>query len=322
MPIETDFKYKVTTEQRTLLRANTGASQDLLGLLRGFIGERDQLSWKGSGFNMIWRPNFGNTSGDKVFFLELNLTDETLDFKDVSGETGIPNRGSLQSDIFLGGMTYLQTVNDSFDNGGLHIEPGLWVHVPKTENPDEPATIARMGSIPHGTTINLQGTAFSAQSPAFDAASITPFVIGDPGELVHFDEEILAIPSTSRTDLARVPGLTQEQLTNPNLFLSQALAGVTVKRTSVFQLTSQADANTVPDVGGGTANIAFLVGKGTPPTGGSNADVPTVTTTFWIEDCTDKDGNNFVQLQYTQLVLLNFDGLSWPHVTVGTLRPQ
>ncbi len=26
------------------------------------------------------------------------------------------------------------------------------------------------------------------------------------------------------------------------------------------------------------------------------------------------------QLQYTQTVLLNFNGLSWPHVTVGTLR--
>ena len=26
------------------------------------------------------------------------------------------------------------------------------------------------------------------------------------------------------------------------------------------------------------------------------------------------------QLQYTQTVLLNFNGISWPHVTVGTLH--
>jgi hypothetical protein len=28
----------------------------------------------------------------------------------------------------------------------------------------------------------------------------------------------------------------------------------------------------------------------------------------------------FLQLQYTQTVLLNFLGLSWPHVSVATLR--
>ena len=30
-------------------------------------------------------------------------------------------------------------------------------------------------------------------------------------------------------------------------------------------------------------------------------------------------GASFLQLQYSQSVLLNFNGLSWPHVTVGTL---
>ena len=32
------------------------------------------------------------------------------------------------------------------------------------------------------------------------------------------------------------------------------------------------------------------------------------------------DGPDFHQLQYTQTVLLNFDGLSWPHITVANLR--
>ena len=30
--------------------------------------------------------------------------------------------------------------------------------------------------------------------------------------------------------------------------------------------------------------------------------------------------DDFFQLQYTQRVLLNFNGLSWPHITVATLR--
>ena len=29
---------------------------------------------------------------------------------------------------------------------------------------------------------------------------------------------------------------------------------------------------------------------------------------------------SFAQMQYTQRVLLHFDGASWPHITVATLR--
>ena len=35
-------------------------------------------------------------------------------------------------------------------------EPGIWAHVPPTTNPNEPSTVVRMGSIPHGTVILAQ----------------------------------------------------------------------------------------------------------------------------------------------------------------------
>jgi hypothetical protein len=116
---------------------------------------------------MIWRPNHGGQSGPNDFFLELNFTDETLEFTDITppGSDGIANRGFLQHDIPLGAVAYLQTIKDSFDGSGQHFEPGVWTNVPATTNPNEPATIVRMGSIPHGTTINLQGRAFSAPNP-------------------------------------------------------------------------------------------------------------------------------------------------------------
>jgi hypothetical protein len=41
---------------------------------------------------------------------------------------------------------------------------------------------------------------------------------------------------------------------------------------------------------------------------------------FWIETVEDPGRPPFHQLQYTQTVLLNFNGLSWPHVSVATLR--
>ena len=36
--------------------------------------------------------------------------------------------------------------------------------------------------------------------------------------------------------------------------------------------------------------------------------------------CVGVLGDDLLQLQYTQTVLLNFKGLSWPHVTVATLH--
>ena len=203
---------------------------------------------------MIWRPNFDSEFGTKVFFLELNFTDETLSFTDIGGAIGVANRGLLQPGIFLGAAAYLQTINDSFDNSGQHFEPGVWANVPQTTNPSEPATITRMGSIPHGTTVNLQGQAFTVPAPQFAPASITPFTIGSPDDghtgLVHFPEEALATPSTSRTDLARVAALTQAQLTNPNLFLSQAIANQTILSTTVLSVRSDNSLPPpAPDVG-------------------------------------------------------------------------
>ena len=324
MPIDTEFRFNQAHPSGVQVEAVV----DLLGLLRGLAGRepstQPQRTWRGAGFNMIWRPNFDSEFGTKVFFLELNFTDETLSFTDIGGATGVANRGLLQPGIFLGAAAYLQTINDSFDNSGQHFEPGVWANVPQTTNPSEPATITRMGSIPHGTTVNLQGQAFTVPAPQFAPASITPFTIGSPDDghtgLVHFPEETLATPSTSRTDLARVAALTQAQLTNPNLFLSQAIANQTILGTTVLSVRSDNSLPPpAPDVGGGVDNIAFLVGKGTPPAGGPNADVVPVTAIFWIERVRDRNGFEFDQLQYTQRVLLNFNGLSWPHITVATL---
>ncbi len=326
MPIEANFAF------RHEFAAGTTIPADLLGPLRGFIGPRiapnqsQTRSWTGSGFNLIWRPNFGGQSGPNDFFLELNLTNEKLDFLDITGSTGIANRGLLQKDVPLGGLGYLQTIFDRFDNSPQHFEPGVWANVPNTDNPNEPPTIVRMGSIPHGTTINLQGTGFPAPTPGpqFARASITPFQIGsrDDGNtnLVPFQEENITNPSPSRTDPGHVQGLDQAHLTDPNLFLSDVINSQTPISTTVLVITSDTSApNSVPQSGGGADNIAFLTGSRIPA-GAPNARVSRVTATFWIERVRDQGGNEFDQLQYTQRVLLDFKGLSWPHISVATLR--
>jgi hypothetical protein len=324
MAIDTDFSFRQ-------FRGGPGIKEavlpvDNLQMLRGFVGDKHQRSWEGSGFNLIWRPNNKQISGPQDFFLELNFTREKLEFTNITGG-GIANRGLLQTDVSLGGLAYLQQIKDSFDNSDQHFEPGVWINIPQTSNPNEPPTIARMGSIPHGTTINLQGKAISVKGtpPVFKPASITPFRIGSPDDgdtnLIHFPEETLATASPSRTPTTSVAALTQAQLSNPNLFLSQANTGLTFVSMDVLEVTSDvAPAGSVPDIGGGTDNIAFLTGKGAPPAGGPNASSARVAATFWIERVKDAHGKEFMQLQYTQRVLLNFNGLSWPHITVGTLR--
>jgi hypothetical protein len=73
--------------------------------------------------------------------------------------------------------------------------------------------------------------------------------------------------------------------------------------------------------GGGTANTAFLAASGNPP--GGIAKATQTDATFWIETLAGTGGGpDKHQLQYTQLVMLDFNGIHWPHVTVGTLVKQ
>jgi hypothetical protein len=263
--------------------------------------------WGGKGFNVIWRPN--HTPGQDRF-LELNLTNESLKFDSISG--AIPNRGLLQPDINMFGITYLQQISDANLNAGLHIEPGIWAVVPATTNPADPPTVVRMASIPHGTTILAQGQASStAGPPTIPNDNILPFIIGNPAAVFHFPEQNLATPTAFRSSGQQMNGITQAMVDNPNSVLQAAIAGQTILSTTILQVSTTP---TAPVTGGGTANTAFLAGSG----GGPNAVSATVSATFWIELV--KGTPNFLQLQYSQVVLLNFNGLSWPHITVGTLR--
>jgi hypothetical protein len=266
-------------------------------------------TWSGQGFNVIWRPHHPDAPQDR--FLELNVTSETLEFATISGT--IPNRGLLQPDIGMSGLTYLQQISDKNVKAGLHIEPGLWVSIPPTTDPKEAATVARLASIPHGTTILAQGTASTANAaPAIPAVSIKPFTIGSPASTFDFPEQTLATASQFRTSGAGLTGVTQAMVNNPNTVLHSAITGQQIHATTTLHVAS----NDAPVPGGGTANTAFL--KGGPQ--GPNAVAASVTATFWLE--TLAGGTAPTQLQYSQLVLLNFNGLSWPHVTVGTLKKQ
>jgi hypothetical protein len=355
------------TRERRLAALAAPAAPDLGGIA-GFVG-----TFSGTGLNTIFRPqDFAVTptplpnpaTGPNDNILEINLTEETLSFSAALGS--IPNRGMVQGDAFLNGIPYLQTINDvsvPANPVGIHFEPGVWLSVPATTVPAEGATIVRMASIPHGTTIEAQGISFTvAGGPRIDPVDITPFPIGNPGRPFKFPSQTATDTGTFRlpqdlTGFIAAGTITQEILDNPNIILKKRADAQNITSTTVNVIsTNPAD----PLFGGGTDNIAFLLGDKNATT--PNADAVQMSATFWIETVTEQitvpaytadqpvivqgatsAGNpvvsfsvtsqtptaedttidvSYTQIQYTQTVLLNFNRLTWPHVSVATLVPN
>jgi hypothetical protein len=243
--------------------------------------------------------------GGNDIFLELNRTKENLEFTAIG--SNIPNRGSKQDDINLFGVTYLQQISDATPPGGaLHIEPGIWLTVPPTQAPEAGASVTRLATIPHGDAINISGQSISVDAgPEIERANTVPFDIGTPepaaGTANGFPEYNLGAPNAFRTN-PEPAGITQAMVTNPNSVLDEAIQGQKVLHTEVLKVSSEPN--------GGIENIPFVR---------ENANAAKVSAIFWIETVEDATGGVFLQLQYTQTVLLDFGGLSWPHVSVATL---
>ena len=167
----------------TRIAADTTTVADQLGLLANLPG-----TWEGAGFNLIARPDFHDSANT---YLQLNQTRETLTITPIGSP--IPNRGFGQDDIELFGLNYLQRIEDAATGGALHFEPGLWVTQPPTSYPQETAQpgeqiIFRLGSIPHGNSLLIQGVASEFSGPptvktaaaqyafsAFPSFNSTPF---------------------------------------------------------------------------------------------------------------------------------------------------
>lgn len=261
-----------------------------LGALAGLAG-----TFTGNGFNTIFRPQNPATptplpvpvpTSDNV--LELNLTSETLSFSPSLGS--VPNRGSLQGDIFLNGVPYVQSINDVTNPGqstGIHFEPGIWLIVPATTAPNEDVTVARMASIPHGTTIEAQGIAVtSAGPPDIEAVDITPTKISD-GTKIKFPSQTAADQQTARIPQDLAPfmlhgTITQALLDDPNSLLRAQTAGQTILSTTTLIVRTD---QTAPLFGGGTDNIAFLLAD--PAAANPNAQAVTMSAIFWIETVQD-----------------------------------
>ena len=184
-----------------------------------------------------------------------------------------------------------------------------------------------------------------ASPPVIAAAGSSEFLSAPPGTNGGFSPYTLSNPASltnPRTPLGNIPAvlpaeITQSLLNDPIILLQQEVAKQ-VDRGHVFEGTvlniataSTVSFATVPNTrtpvsvvpvtagAGSIGNIPFLT---------TNADAALVYATFWIQKVSHPKRPSFMQLQYAQMVLLNFPALkvpgepniSWPHVSVATLR--
>lgn len=373
---------------------------DLTGFVNP-VDPTQGLVFAGTGFNTIFRPQSPATptklpvpvpKSDNI--LELNLTTETLSFAAPLGS--VPNRGSgTQGDIFLNAVPYVQSINDvtTLPAQGIHFEPGMWLAVPPTTLPAETATIyTRMASIPHGVTINAQGISLGRKAGKVDFSAITvninPFPIGgaqNPPSSPFFPSQTVTNQNTARIPQDLAPfitanTITQPMLDNPNVVLANEIASQNMQSFVTLIITTDAAGSLPtpppnpttppappvtkpPGFGGGTDEIAFLLGDNNTPPQKPNANAFKMTAVFWIEtilqtivvppckanglpitiQAAPRAGSSlrptftltpphdilqntpitvpYIQVQYSQTVFLNFNGLTWPHVSVATLIP-
>ncbi len=379
-------------------------------------------SWKGKGFSVMWRPqNFDAEinvpAGDAPIkrYLMLNKTSESFDFHVIPGQ--VPNRGlqqgqsgHVQDDIFLYGLHYLQRVSDDDKPGfldagqALHIEPGLFMYVPANDNSlvegysTTDPTIVRMGSIPHGVNVLMQGTAPSATPvpgppvipdtypnpsipmpnpiPASGPTAppggndvvglgIQPFTSDPPNPLppsppnppfnpehivpeVRISNDVLPTPAAAGGTVQSngpYPANFQNIVNNPNSVLQDRIAHQDILGSITIQMSTDA-------VSPGVSQIPFLGvadnnGVSYPASTQNNCYVLSAAATFWLEWVKapgephryhnhrfDLEGDHgplhrfdpwlgeptYLQLQYSQTVILVFNQVFWPHITVATMH--
>jgi hypothetical protein len=261
------FDWTNAWSQTAIRRSPNRAQVDTnLGFLAELAG-----TWEGVGFNLIGRPD---KQGGSPVFLELNQTFETLSFIPIS--SSIPNRGFAVDDIELFGLTYLQKITDSVTGGALHIEPGIWIHIPSQDSAGT-QSVARMGNVPHGNSLLVQGSAIkldpfqgnpfnpdlvaavnTAPFPVLDAFPMTATPPGTgkgmpvPGTLSAFPPYDLANLTPAavnfRTPAGNSPAIAlqntilgvpiQDIILDPTKLLTAALSGQTISSMVVINIAS------------------------------------------------------------------------------------
>jgi len=198
----------------------------------------------------------------------------------------------------------------------------------------EKATATAGGVGPGFTQYDLTNAA-SATNPR------TPFDTNPPDPQLPASIDGVAMQDVVNDPIRLLQQVVAQQQNDGCTFQGVALNIATQQNVTFFNNPNSkpgapATNVSVADGAGGIENILFL--EGGEPTGdqGPNAQTALVYATFWIERVTPKLRQPFMQLQYAQMVVLNFPifaalhptppappklvNFGWPHISVATLR--
>jgi hypothetical protein len=247
-----------------------------------------------TGYNLIYVPT------PTGVVLKIQRIREELKFLYQQGLFGVPvNRGDKET-ITVKPIVYDQYAadNDVSEMAGnnlatgagvLHQEAGMFL-----QNSD--GTVQRLGTLPHGIAFNMQGTAVdSVGAPVIPAVNTKPYIDGQPSASV-------LTPQASPADAAKITAAIR---TDPSSILRTAIAQQMVVSTTTIELDTHHP--TIP--GGGVTNSQFTA---------ANAAVVRARSTFWAMKVSGWFGPQDL-LAYSQEVLLQIDGVIYPHVTVAAL---
>jgi hypothetical protein len=313
----------------------------------------------GWGLHTTCMPSPGSNSETipgKFHFLSENYTEE-LTFTLVEG--GVRNRGGT-NEQFCGAVEYTQSIQ-TLDGVGIHEENGMYLWLEEMYN--HPASeesikedigqpemvvgeqgpqyvpkysIARSGTIPHGSTILLFGNnaeedgkpqfphgiatwdfpflAISESMGGADTNKDGPINLDEPAPAWVHDTNIpIDDPSSNKAYTQRI--LAHEYYpypVRPDLRLRDAIADQQMTKHVLIELSTKQNGG--PQ--GGVLNIPF-VQRFTP--------VSEMRLRMWIETIIE-DGEEVLQLQYEQIQHFEFqfgtDGGTtiWPHIQINTLR--
>ncbi len=218
-------------------------------------------------------------------------------------------------------------------------------------------TVLMQGPTPSTTPVagppNIPPVFPIAGLPTFKPTTSTPNGIGiqpievptPPGsgtstEHVVPENQSTASDSSTSQSNGPFPGDFQDYVNDPNIVLRNAIAGQTILGTIAIQLSTTGVTDSIgniPFLGTANANPSLILN----PQGTPNAFVAQASATFWIEWVKIPGmptptapaspsapllaiepfwpTPTFLQLQYSQVVILIFNGVLWPHVTVATL---
>ncbi|HUO28048.1 MAG TPA: heme-binding protein [Bryobacteraceae bacterium] len=200
--------------------------------------------------------------------------------------------------------------------------------------PTAPPVINAAGSSEKGTVLAplVPFSQYDLTIPESATNPRTPFGTTDPPLPASING--VAMQDVVNDPITLLQAVINQQVADGHTFEGVAINIATQANITFFvNPNSQTGAPTVvvnPTNGaGGIENILFLEGGEPAGSLGPNAQTALVYATFWIEHVKHKDRFPFLQLQYAQMVILNFEilaalpapvNLGWPHISVATLR--